>query len=146
MRFFAELIGQLDALSFAAGERVAGLSKRNVPHADVFKDLQRPSDLGKCMKYRHRFFDGHAENIGDGFIIEANGQGFLIKAFAAAGLAIDENVRQKTHFLSDLSLARAGLTAPAFDVERKTAGGVTAQTSFRRERIELANFVEQTDI
>ena len=71
---------------------------------------------------------------------------FLVEALAAAVLAIDEHVGEKAHFLANLSLAGAGLAAPAVDVEGKAARRVAAQARFGRERVELADLVEQTDI
>ena len=45
-RFLAELVGELDALRFAAGERVAALAEGEVAEADVVEQAQRPGDLG----------------------------------------------------------------------------------------------------
>ena len=75
--FLAELISELDALGFAAGKRVARLAERDVAHADVFKNFKRPGDFRKGMKDRHGFFDGHAKNVADVFVVEANAQAFL---------------------------------------------------------------------
>ena len=61
-------------------------------------------------------------------------------------LAVDEHVGQKAHLLANLALPGAGFAAPAFDVERKTARRVAAQPRLGRERVELADLVEQTDV
>src|SRR5690606_13677258 len=40
----------------------------------------------------------------------------------------------------------AGLATAAFDIERKSARRITPQARFRRERVKLADLVEQADI
>src|ERR1700746_724547 len=106
-RFLSQLVGQLDALRFTAGQSVARLSECNITHADVVKDFERPGDFWKGVKKWHGLFHGHAENIGDVFIVEANAQGFFVEAPAATSLAVDKDIGKKTHLFTNLALAGA---------------------------------------
>src|SRR3990170_2070616 len=146
MRFLAQFVRQLDSLRFAAGKRVARLAEGDVTHADVVEDLERAGDLRKRVKNRHGFFDGHAKNVGDAFLVKPNAQGFFVEARAGASVAVDEHVWKEIHFLADLSLARALFAAAPLDVERKTARPVAAQAGLGGQRIDLADLVEQADI
>ena len=130
--FLAEFVGEFDPLGFAAGERVACLAEIDIPHADVVEHFQRPGDFGKGVEERHRLFDGHAKHVEDIFVVVTNVERLFVETLAVAGVAVDEDIGKKTHLFANLALAGALLAAAAFDVEGKTAGGVTAQARFRR--------------
>ena len=72
---------------------------------------------------RHRFekfdtlFNGHIQHIGNGFALEFNLKRFAVIARAMALVAANINVRQEMHFNFYEPVARAGFTAPAFDIE-----------------------------
>src|SRR5712691_434449 len=60
-----QLVGELDALRFAAGERVARLAEGQVAEADVVEDLEAAGDLRVRREERRRLLDRHTEHVGD---------------------------------------------------------------------------------
>ena len=138
-----QLRRELDALRLAAGERRRRLAELDVVEADVVQRLQPPPDLRDLGEERERLLDRHLEHVGDRLALEAHLERLAVVALALAGLAGDVDVGQEVHLDLDLAVALAGLAAAALDVEREAAGLVAAHLRVGRQRVELADLVEQ---
>src|SRR5262245_53106592 len=144
--FLRQLVGELDALRFAAGERVARLAEREVAEADVVEYGQRPRDRGVRGEERARLLHGHGEDVGDAALREADSERLLGEAPPAAHVAVDEEVGQKRHLHPLPSLPRAGLAPPAAHVEGEAARRVAAQTRLGYEGEEASDVVVAADV
>ena len=96
--FLAELVGEFDALGFAAGKRVARLAEIDVAHADVVEDFQRPGDFRKGVKKRHGLFHRHAKHVDDIFFVITNAEGFLVETLRRCRLRSRRTHREENSF------------------------------------------------
>ena len=128
----AQLLGEFDALGFAARERVGLLADMDVAEADLLQGREHVADARHGLEERRRLVDGHVEHVGDRLALEGHLQGLAVVALALADVAGDVDVGQKVHLDLDHAVALAGLAAPALDVEREAAGLVAARLSLGR--------------
>src|SRR5438552_5437467 len=142
-RDLAELLGQLDPLRLAARERRRRLAELDVVEPDVVQRLQPPPDLRDLREELQRLLDRHLEHVRDRLALEAHLERLPVVTPPVAGLARDVHVRQEVHLDLDLAVALARLAATAADVEREPSGPVAAHLRLRRQRVELADVVEQ---
>ena len=138
-RDLAELLGELDALRLAAGERRRRLAELDVVEPDVVQRLQPPPQLRDLGEEGERLLDRHLEHVGDRLALEAHLERLAVVALAVAGLARDVDVGQEVHLDLDRAVALAGLAAAAADVEREAARLVAAHLRLGRQRVELAD-------
>lgn len=141
-----ELGHQLDALGFAAGETGAGLAKGEVVQAGVAHQFERAVDGGVAGKKVGRLFDGHVHDLTDVLAVVFDFQSGGVVAFFPAFHTGDVRSGKETHLEFDAAVAFAGLAAPAFGVERKTAGGVAPCAGVGQLGKQFADVVEKFDV
>ncbi len=141
-----KLVGQLDALRFAAGKRRRGLSELDVAQSDIDQRLQLLLDLRNVFQHRQRFLNRQfpADRQWSGPCISP--PAFRVVAAAAADVAGDINIRQKIHFDAALAVALAGFAAPAFHVEAEASRFVAALARFRQHGVEVADRREHAGV
>ena len=61
-----EFAGELQSLSFPAGQRRRGLTQLNVAQADVSQSVETLSDFGNVAEQFAGLLDGEVEGVGDG--------------------------------------------------------------------------------
>ena len=66
---FAQLAGQLDALSFAAGERGGGLAQREIAQAQLVQHADLLGDRRLVLEERLAILDRHVQHVGDGLAL-----------------------------------------------------------------------------
>ena len=101
---------------------------------------------GHGLEKLRAFLDRHVQHIGDAFAAVYHFQRFAVVTLAVAFVAGDEDIGQKMHFDLDRAVALARLAAPAFDVERKPPGRVTARFGFRQSGKPVADGRERAGI
>src|SRR5581483_9019457 len=138
-----QLRRELHALRLAAREGRRGLAELHVVEPDVVERLQAPADLRDLREEAERLLDGHLEDVRDRLALEAHLERLAVVPAAVARLARDVDVRQEVHLDLDLAVALARLAAAAAHVEREPAGLVAADLRLGRERVELADVVEE---
>ncbi len=72
------------------------------------------------------FRDGHFEDVGDGFSLVGDFEGFAVEAFAEAGRAFGPCIGEEMHFDFEFAVALAALATAAFCVEGETGFRVAA--------------------
>ena len=142
----AEFGGELDALGFAAGELRAGLAELDVAEADVVEGFEHPVDAREVFEEGERFFDRHAQHVGDVLAAVVDLQRLGVVARAVADFAVDVDVGQEVHLDALGALALAGFAAAAFDVEAEAAGLVAADFRFAGLGEDLADLVEHAGV
>ena len=142
-RDLAQLGRELDALRLAARERRRGLAELDVVEPDVVQRLEPPAQLRDLREELQRLLDRHLEHVGDRLALEAHLERLAVVARALARLARHVHVGQEVHLDLDLPVALARLAAAAADVEREASRLVAAHLRLGRERVELADVVEQ---
>ena len=142
-RDLRELRGELHALRLAPGERRRRLAELDVVEADVVQRLQPAPELRDLGEEPQRFLDRHLEHVRDRLALEAHLERLAVVAAPMAGLARHVDVGQEVHLDLDRPVALAGLAAPAAHVEREAARLVAAHLRLGRERVELADVVEE---
>ena len=144
-RFLAELVGELDALRFAAGERVRRLAEGEVAESDVAEEAQAAFDRGdggEELQLLHR----HRQHVGDRLAAVGRRERLFVEAPIVALFAGDVHVGEEAHLHTDASLTGAALAPSALDVEREPRRGVAAQPRLRGAGEEPADLVEEADV
>ena len=90
--------------------------------------------------------DGEVERVGDRQAAVADLERLAVVAPARAGLAGDEDVRQKVHLDAQHAVALARLAAAALDVEREAARLVAARARVGQAGVELAQVREDAGV
>ncbi len=127
-----ELLGELDALRLAAGQRGGLLADMDVVEPDPVQGLEGFAHPRHRLEELGSLFHGHVEHVGDRLALEQHFEGFAVVALALAGVAGDVDIRQEVHLDLDHAVALAGLAAAALDVEREPARFVAARLGFRQ--------------
>ena len=122
-----QLLGELDALGLAAGERRRLLADVDVAEADAVERLHLLADRGHGGEEVLGLLDRHVEHVGDRLALELHLQRLAVVALALADVAGDVDVGQEVHLDLDDAVALAGLAAAALDVEGEAAGLVAAR-------------------
>ena len=91
------------------------------------------------------FRDRHFEDLGNGFSLVGDLQGFAVEAFTEAGGAFRPCVGQEMHFDLELAVALAALAAAALRVEGETGFRVAALLGERELGEEVADQLERSD-
>jgi hypothetical protein len=92
------------------------------------------------------FLDVHFEDVGDGFSLEADVEGFAVEAFAFAVGAGDPDIGEEVHFEAFGAVALTGFAASARDIEGEASGGVSAGLGVGEFGVEIADEVEELDV
>src|SRR5258708_13187612 len=142
----AQLGTQLHALGFAAAEGYSRLSQRNITQTHFLQDLDLAVDVGDILEELYGFFDGHVQDVADGFTFVANFEGLPIIAFAIAFFAVDVYIGKKGHFYHPHAAGFTDITTATFDVEGKPACVVAPDLCFRYRGEEGANVGEESAI
>ena len=135
----AQLLGELDALRLAAGQRRRRLAEVDVVEADAGQGLELLPDRRHVAEELERLADGQVEHVGDVLALVAHLERLAVVARAVADLAGDVDVGQEVHLDADDAVARARLAAPALDVEREAARLVAAHARLGQLREQLAD-------
>ena len=121
-----QLCRQLNPLRLAARELRGRLSELDIAQPDIVEGLDLTPDAGYIFKKYHRLLDGHFQNVGDIFPFIADLQCLAVVALSVAHFAGHIYIGEEMHLDLDDAVARAGLTASALHVERKTSLGIAA--------------------
>src|SRR3954468_7186943 len=130
--------GELDALSFAAGQRRRGLAETDIAETDVDQRGQVTRDRRHCGEELGGLLDGHVEYVSDGLALVVHLERLAVVARAVTYLARDIDVRQEVHLDLDRAVACARLTASALDVEGEPARQIAEHLRLGRLREQLA--------
>src|SRR6185312_6437678 len=122
-----QLLGELDALRLAAGERRRLLADMDVVEADAVQERQHVAHARHRLEELERLFHRHVEHVGDRLALEQYLERLAVVALALADVASDVDVGQEVHLDLDDAVALAGLAAAALDVEREAARLVAAR-------------------
>ena len=123
---------KLDPLCFSPGQLCGRLAQFNIGKSHVIQRLDLTPDGRNILKEGKRLFHSHIQHIIDvlSFIIYI--QCFPVVSFATANLARYINIRQEIHLDLQDPVTGTGLTAPAFDVKRKSSLLVASCLSKKR--------------
>src|SRR5258708_12311464 len=113
----AQLGTQLHALGFAAAEGYSRLSQRNITQTHFLQDLDLAVDVGDILEELDGFFDGHVQDVADGFTFVANFEGLPIIAFAIAFFAVDVYIGKKVHFYHPHAAAFPDIPPATFHIK-----------------------------
>ena len=100
-----EMRRELDALSFAAGERGGGLAETQIAEADVVQDLEFDEEPRMVIEEGDGFANGELEDLMDVEVLVADIEdgGFIARAFT---LFADEfDIGKELHFNGDGAIA-----------------------------------------
>src|SRR5262245_13918512 len=122
-----KLLGELDALSFAARESSRLLADMDVVEADAVQELEYAAHPRHRLEEIERLLDRHVEHVGDRLALEQHLERLAVVALALADVAGDVDIGQKVHLDLDHAVALAGFATPALDVEAETPGLVAAR-------------------
>ena len=117
-----QLLGELDPLGFATGERWGRLAELKLVEADVVERLQLVADVGDILEQDQGLLHVHLQHFGNGLLFELHLQRLAAEAFSFADGASDPNVRQKVHLQLRRSVSLASFAAPPLHVEAEAAG------------------------
>ena len=137
--------GELEALGLAAGEGVSRLAEGKVAEAEFLHGVQQAVEFRDGAEVGFRFGNGHHEDVGDGFSLVGDFEGFAVKTFAEAGGALGPCVREEVHLDLEFAVALAALAAPALCVEGEARLGVAALLGERQFREKVTDEIEGTD-
>ena len=126
----AQLLGELDALGFAAAQRRRLLADLDVAEADLDQHRHLVADRGHGLEELGGVLDGHVEDFGDAQPLELHLQRLAVVAGAVADVAGDIDVGEEVHLDLEHAVALARLAAAALDVEAEAAGLVAARQAF----------------
>lgn len=143
---FAQFVGEFDALGFATGEDGGGVSNFEITEAQAVEDGEFVGDEVFVGEKSDAVFDGHVENIGNGFAVVGDFEGFVVVACAFAGGAGDFDVGHEGEAGFDDAFTAAFFTATAFDVEAEARGGVAALFGFVGGGEDFADVVVKADV
>lgn len=118
-----EMVGQLDALQFAAAEGAHGLVEVEVAEADFLQHTQLGEE-GLVGKESDGLFDGELHHLGDGLAMVAVLQCLVVVAAAVAFFADSLDAFHEGHVAHDDALPAAG-GAGTEAVEREELHGGT---------------------
>ena len=141
-----QLLGELDALGLAAGERGGGLAQVDVAQAHVVERLELVLDARDVGEEGQRLVDRHVQHVRDGLAVIEHLERLAVVALAVADLAGHVDVRQEVHLDLDLAVALAGLAAPSRHVEREAPGAVAARAALGQRREEGPQVVPEPDV
>ena len=149
-------MAEFEALGFAAGEGVEGLSEFEVAEADFDEGGEEVDDLAVAFGVGggdafgvlievDGFGDGEVEDVVDGFSLveEFHGGGFV--ALSLAARAGDVEVGKELHFDLFEAVAGAAVAAAFAGIEGKEAGGQVARFGVRGVGEELADGIESAE-
>ncbi len=125
---------------------VAGLPDPDVAEADLLQQGQLVHHVRKGRELAERMVDRHIQHVGDAITLELHLQGLAVEALAVADITRHIDIGQELHLDAQLTLALAGLAAPAMHVEGETPGLVAAHLAFRQLGEQLADLVEHAGI
>ncbi len=141
-----QLLGQLDALRLAAGQRGRALAQLDVAQAHVHQRFQLAGDRRHRLEQLQRILDGHFQHVVDVEALVEDLQRFAVVALAVADVAGHVHVRQEVHLDLDQAVALAGFAAAAAYVEAEAARRIAARTRFRYLRVQFAQRREQAGV
>ena len=127
-----QLLGELDPLRFAAGQRRRLLADLHVAQANALERLHLVADRRHRLEQVRRLLDRHVEHVGDRPVPVAHLERLAIVALALAHVAGDVDIRQKVHLDLDHAIALAGLAPAALDVEREPPWQIAARLGLRQ--------------
>ena len=141
-----QLLGQLDPLRLAAGQRRGRLSHRDVAESDVLQRPQLARDRRHVLEQGQGLIDGQLQDIGDGRSPISDLQRLPVVAAPLALLAGDIDVGQEVHLDGLDPASLAGLAASALDVEREPPRPVTAGARLGQHREQLPDDREKSGV
>src|SRR6185369_7448442 len=145
-RRFGEKRRELEALRFAAGERIGRLPEAEIAETDGAERGELLQDGALVDEELCRLVDREVEDLVDVFSFVADLHHLLAEAAAVALFADHFDVGQELHVDLYRAGAFADLAATPFDVEREHAGGHAVQLRRRRLRQQLADVVPRLDV
>ena len=137
-----ELLGKLDALRLAAGQRGGLLANLHIAESDAAQRFHLAANAWHGPKEHARFFDRHVQHIGDRLAFIEHFQRFAVVAFALADITGDIDVGQEVHFDLDDAIALARFAAAAFHVEGEAAGLIATRLGFGEASVPVADGTE----
>lgn len=141
-----ELLGEFQALGFAAGESVCGLAEAEVVEADVEQAFEAGLEFLLAAEETEGFERGEVEDFGNVAAAVLHVEHFAAIAAAAALGAAHEDVGHELHVHLQVARALACLAAAPGDVEAEVAGGEAARLGFGLIGEERADRVEGLDV
>src|SRR5665213_2199321 len=110
------MLGEFDALGFAARERGRGLPEADVAETYLVEHGQLVDNFGDACEIAEGFADGHREHVVDIFALVLDVEYVGLVARAAALFAGELDVGEELHFDGDGAVALADIAAAARDV------------------------------
>src|ERR1700727_1598692 len=114
--------GQLDALCFATGEGIGGLTEFYIAQADVAQRFDLLEDVLLVLEKSKGFVDAHFQYIVDVLFAIGDLKDLVLESLTVAYFTREVNVGKELHFHHLFAFAFAGVAAAAVDVERKVFG------------------------
>jgi len=108
--------------------------------------VQQLANLREGIEQFDGFANFHIEHISDTLVAKPDFQGFAAETSAFANGTGDPDIGEEVHFQFGRTVAFAGFTASAFDIETEATFLVSAQFGLRQLCVEFADFVEDFDV
>ena len=141
-----QLIGQLDALGFAARKGRGALSQRDIAQPHIQQGLQFAGDLRLIGEEDYRLLHCHVQHVGDGLFLIFDFQRLPVVTCTLADLAGDVDIRQEVHLDLEDTVALAGLAAASPDVKAEPARAIAPHLGVLCLRKDGADVVEDAGI
>ena len=143
---FRQFGSQFHALALTARQGGGGLAQFDVSQAHILYGLDFLKDIGHVLEELHGLVDGHVEHVGYRLALESHLERLAVVAFAVAHLAGHHHIGQEVHLDGLVSVSAAGVAAPAFHVERETAGLVAPDLGLGQVDEERADVAEHASV
>ena len=142
----AQLRRQLDSLCLTAGQLGGRLSQSDIGKSYIVECRNLPVYGRHIFEEFHRLLDRHIEDIIDAFPFIFDLQRFPVIALAAADLTRHIDIRQEMHLDLDDTIATAGFTSSALDIEAESSLAVTLGLCVRRRSKQIADQIKYSGI
>ena len=141
-----KLRGQLDTLCLTTGQGSGRLSQLYIGKSHIIQGLDLSADKRYIFEERQCFFHRHIQHIKNTLAFVFYIQCLTVVSLTAADLTGHIDIRQEMHLDLDDTIATAGFTSSALDIEAESSLAVTLGLCVRRRSKQIADQIKYSGI
>src|ERR1700754_1156398 len=119
---FTQKGGQLDPLSFPAGQRIRGLTELDISKTHIAQWFDLLEDVLFVLKEFQGLIDTHFQDLVNVLFPVVDLEYLILESFPTAYFTREMNVCQELHFYDLLTFTFTGVATAAIDVKGKMFG------------------------
>ena len=146
VRPLLQFCSKLHTLAFPSGQCRGRLSETDIAKSYIDQGIKIPCDPRIRFEEISGLFNGHIKDIRHSLPVIGDFQRFPVVPFAMAYFTIHIDIGKEIHFDFQGAVAMACFASPAFDIERESAGAISAHLGLRCLGKKLAYLIPYTGI